>query len=185
MIDIDKYLKEKYGNNPIENQYYHVPNVYLNKVIVPIFNEFIYNVKGRKPGYVSESLSRTKKWYIIQPIYSPISESTLVIGNYDVLEDAALRIIKEISNLRRKLDYCSDFKFRYKRYFFIYKEDIEEMKQQFFQQLKKGRNNHNKEDWEILYHWLRYPTFPVYIKDINSKGQMENLEVLSKIIREK
>lgn len=181
MIDIQKYLDDKYKDKPIDNQYYHVPNVYLNKVIVPIFNEFIYKAedKGRKPTYISGTLENG--WYIIiHPINSPISNLTVVSKDFDLLSNAIIDVVKQISNLKRKID-SSFFKFKYKRYFFIYKKDIVEYKNQLYKLLKEVKDNES--NWNSLYNWLRFPTFPIYIRKINSYRQMEKLETLSKLIR--
>ncbi len=104
MIDIQKYLDDKYKDKPIDNQYYHVPNVYLNKVIIPIFNEFVYKAedKGRKPAYISGTLKN--EWYIIQPINSPISNLTVINKDFDLLLNTIIDVVKQISNLKRKID---------------------------------------------------------------------------------
>ena len=183
MIDIQKYLDDKYKDKPIDNQYYHVPNVYLNKVIIPIFNEFVYKAEnnGRKPAYISGTLENG--WYMIQPINSPISNLTVISKDFDLLLNAIIDVVKQISNLKRKIESYS-FKFKYKRYFFIYKKDIVEYKNHLYKFLKEVKNNKsNESNWDLLYNWLRFPTFPIYIRNINSYSQMERLETLSKLIR--
>jgi len=117
---------------------------------------------------------------MIQPINSPISNLTVISKDFDLLLNAIINIVKQISNLKRKIESYS-FKFKYKRYFFIYKKDIVEYKNQLYKLLKEVKDNES--NWDSLYNWLRFPTFPIYIRNINSYSQMERLETLSKLIR--
>lgn len=183
MMNIHSYLCKKYGNSDRTNQYYHVPNVFMTKIFAPIFSKFIYKPtsKYRKPAYVSESVKGG--WYVIVPVNTMDDKyiyDIMPTGDYESVKERVNFFLEEVKRLDEIIKSSDK---RVRKYFEIHKSDIKDLEERMEKELQYAKEN--RVNLQMFNDWIRYPTFLVHIVNVNSEKDIEYLETLSKLIKEK
>ena len=190
MFDLEEYLKKKWLENPLnEDIQTYVPTHYLNKIIVSIFEHFIYrpDYTRQRPGYITEGGLHSNKYTLIQSINSNYNGS--LIGSAEFFNIYVKNILRDIEDIKYKL-IPFDKTEKITRYFSIDDYDINRIKEECWKEVDDFINRNNIEN-QTSYgklsiefdRWLQHPTIPINIVNIDSEEDIKYLETLYKIIK--